>query len=200
MLATLAQLVEQQTENLRVWGSIPRGGIANSLRGKELANQSKTADSPKVKLGCIWAVSNLPLAFFSLWMYYLPMVLPIVLGVIVFAGVIYMAISKKSDFKVRLAALVALGFMVLTVIISIILIFGVAVVETDATVWLDMPPPDTPPQTGPNNNALWMFIIFLLVMFFLVLILSLREQRKKEKMTEKYKTIAKASEDSPAEE
>jgi len=113
------------------------------------------------------------------------MVLAVVLGVVVFAGVIYLAVSKKSDFKVRLAALIALGLMVLTVIVSIILIFGVAVGEPDATVWLDMPPPDTPPQTGPNNNALWMFIVFLLVMFFLVLILSLREQRRKEKMENK---------------
>jgi len=128
------------------------------------------------------------------------MVLPIVLGVIVFAGVIYMAVSKKSDFKVRLAALVALGFMVLTVIISIILIFGVAVGEPDATVWLDMPPLDTPPQAGPNNNALFMLIVFLLVMFFLVLIMSLREQRKKEKMMEKYKTAARGSDDSPMED
>jgi|GEM_PF-1574963 len=126
------------------------------------------------------------------------MVLPVVLGVIVFAGVIYMAVSKRSDFKVRLAALVALGLMVLTVIVSIFLIFGVATVEPGATVVLDMPPPDTPPQTATNNNVLFAFIVFLLVMFFLVLILSLREQRKKEKMTEKYKNTASVSDDSSA--
>ena len=34
--ATLAQLVEQQTENLRVWGSIPRGGMIN-CRAKSLS-------------------------------------------------------------------------------------------------------------------------------------------------------------------
>ena len=38
--ATLAQLVEQQTENLRVWSSILRGGILNSLYYKELRNDT----------------------------------------------------------------------------------------------------------------------------------------------------------------
>ncbi|MCL2192756.1 MAG: hypothetical protein FWB78_05100 [Treponema sp.] len=111
------------------------------------------------------------------------MFLLIALGVVAFAGIIYLAISKKSSFKVRIAALVALALMILAVIVSMSIVFGVAAAEPGTRVQLDMPPPETVPTTGPNTGVMLMFVIFLLVLFFLVLILSLREQRKKEKMT-----------------
>jgi len=108
----------------------------------------------------------------------------VALGVTVFAGVIWLAISKKSSFKVRIAALVALGLMVLAVIVSIFIVFGVAVAVPDAGAMPEMPPPETPPPTAPgaNNNVLLLFVFFLLAMFLLVLVLSLREQRKHRKM------------------
>jgi len=117
------------------------------------------------------------------------MVFAVALGIIVFAGVIYLALSKRSSFKIRLAALVALALMVLAVIVSIFLIFGVVVVEPGATVLTDIPPPETPPPTGTNNELLLMFIVFLIAMFILVLVLSLREQRHREKMIGGYKKI-----------
>jgi len=109
------------------------------------------------------------------------MVLLIALGVVVFAGVIYMAISKKSNFKVRIVALAALALMVLAVIISIFVIFGVAVTDPGTGVPLDIPPTDIPTAPATNNSVMLLFIIFLLAMFLFVLILSLREQRHKEK-------------------
>lgn len=111
------------------------------------------------------------------------MVLPIALGVVVFAGVIYMAVSKKSGFKVRLAALVALGLMVAAVIVSLIIIFGVAVAPAaDTVVVQELPPQEPPVAAGQDGNVLLMFIVFLLAMFLFVFVLSMREQRKQEKL------------------
>jgi len=100
------------------------------------------------------------------------------LGIAVLAGIIYLAVSKKSSFKVRIAALIALALMVLTIIVCIFIIFGVTVVEQGVTVLSDMPPSETPPQAGQNHNVLLILIVFLLAMFLLVLVLSLREQRR----------------------
>jgi len=112
-------------------------------------------------------------------------VLLVVLGVAVFAGIAYLAISKKSSFKVRIAALAALGLMVLTIIVCIFIIFGVPVVEAGEAVVLDMPPTDMPPPAESGGNVLLMFVFFLLAMFVLVLVLSLREQRNKNRMQAK---------------
>jgi len=107
-----------------------------------------------------------------------------VLGIAVFAGVIYLAVSKKSCLKVRIAALVALGLMILTIIVCIFIIFGVTIVEQGATIPPEVLPPETPPSAGQNHNVLLMLIVFLLAMFLLVLVLSMREQRRHAKIAE----------------
>jgi len=109
------------------------------------------------------------------------MVFLVVLGVAVFAGVIWLALSKKSCFKVRIAALIALGLMVSAVIVSLFVIFGVAAVDPNAQVQPDMPPPETFPPAAATNDVLLVFVFFLLGMFLLVTILSLREQRRGRK-------------------
>ncbi len=49
-LATLAQLVEQQTENLRVWSSILRGGNRKSIYYIDLVKNDLTAGVQKITI------------------------------------------------------------------------------------------------------------------------------------------------------
>ena len=113
------------------------------------------------------------------------MVVLIPLGVITLIGITYLAISRKSSFMVKVTALGALALMVIAVIVSLLVVFGVignsasrVVVLPDAELY-DTPPPPTP---QPNMLMLVMTIIFLLAVFVLILVLSLkaRQQTKKD--------------------
>ena len=101
------------------------------------------------------------------------------LGVISLAGIIYLAISKKSAFKLRIAALGALAVMVLAAIICLLFIFGGN--PASKTVNLDyIVTEEAPPESGPNILAMIIFIVLILGMFLFVFITAMREHRKKE--------------------
>jgi cytochrome bd-type quinol oxidase subunit 2 len=103
------------------------------------------------------------------------LVLLIPLGIVVFAGVVYLAISKKSSLMVRIAALAALALMITATIVCLYVIFGS---PGQATAIMPVGPPvDAPPMQDSNFSELLMFIVFLIAIFLLVFILSLREQR-----------------------
>jgi cytochrome bd-type quinol oxidase subunit 2 len=106
------------------------------------------------------------------------MFVAILLGLVILAGVVYLAISKKSSFKLRIAALAALALMILTVIICLFIIFGEKSAP-EAFVLPDTPPSEAPPPAEHNIASVIMVIIFLIALFLLVLIISLREQRRK---------------------
>ena len=93
------------------------------------------------------------------------------------AGVIYMAISRKSSFKIRIAALGALALMVVTVIICLVLFF-----KSKATpqylILPDMLPSDMPPPSNNSPVTMIMLIVFLIGLFVAIFFLSLREQRR----------------------
>jgi amino acid transporter len=100
------------------------------------------------------------------------------LAAIPLAFIIYMALSKKSGPRTRIAALIALAVMILTVIMCLFVIFGgAALVKGD-----DIRPPDMPVEkTSAPGNDLWIllaFTIFMVVLFAAVAVLSFREQRR----------------------
>ena len=88
---------------------------------------------------------------------------------------IYMAISRKSDFPVRMAALGALAVMIITVIICLVRIFNNAAAGSKVPAYPDMPPVEVTP---PNSMVLVASIVFLLVVFAVVVLLSFREHRR----------------------
>ena len=102
--------------------------------------------------------------------------IPLVIATI--AGVIFLAISRKSSFIVRIAALGALALMVLAIIICLFIIFGgnsaAKAVNMDHIVT-----GEAPAETKSNILPLILFIIFILGLFLLVFITSMREHRKK---------------------
>jgi amino acid transporter len=101
---------------------------------------------------------------------------PIFISVIILSAIIYLAISRRSSFQVRIAALVALGAMIITVIICLFRIFMAPAAAAKTPLYPDMPPPE--PAPPPNTMGLVLAVIVLLGVFMLILFLSLREQRR----------------------
>ena len=99
------------------------------------------------------------------------------LGVVSLAGIIYMAVSRKSSFKHRVAALVALALMIITVIICLFQIFGPSAASKATYYPPDMPPSSVPESQESNTGIMIALIIFLLLLFMAVLMLSIREYR-----------------------
>ena len=102
------------------------------------------------------------------------------LGIGIMVGVIFLAVSPKSDFKVRIAALGALGLMVASVIVCIVLYFKAEAVPKQF-ILPDMMPSDMPapaPSTSPATMI--MFIVFLIALFVVIFILALKEQKRVE--------------------
>ena len=100
------------------------------------------------------------------------------LGLAIFAGIIFLAISKKSSFKVRIAALGALALMTLSVIIGILISVFNGESGKKVQVLPDAPPPQVPPETGTNSAMPFLVIVFFVALFLLIIFLSIREQRK----------------------
>jgi len=102
----------------------------------------------------------------------------ILVGLVTLSGIIYLAVSPQSSFKLRITALGALALMIVTVIICLIIFFKSA--ATPKQILLpDMSPSDLPPvSTEHNIPMLIMLIIFLIALFAMVVIVSMREQKK----------------------
>jgi hypothetical protein len=92
--------------------------------------------------------------------------------------IIYLALSRKSGFRTRIAALAALGLMFLSVIVcGIFLISGGLAAEGNVLIPLDLP---ADKAAAPSNN-LWIFLVFiffLAALFVVITALSIREQRR----------------------
>ena len=109
------------------------------------------------------------------------MVILIPLGVIILVGIVFLAISKKTSPVMRIAALCALGLMVVTVIVCLFIVFGMETEgRSNSPVFSDTPAP-APPPSGPPVMQLLMFVIFMVALFVVVLILSLRERKRSKK-------------------
>jgi amino acid transporter len=110
------------------------------------------------------------------------MIVPVTVCIILLAAVVYLAVSRRSSFTVRIAALVALAAMVLTVIICLFRIFMTPPATANVQVLPDQPPPPPPPP--PNTMALVLFIVILITVFLVVLFLSVKEQHRVTKEDE----------------
>jgi Na+/phosphate symporter len=108
------------------------------------------------------------------------MVFFVILGVAILGGVIYMAISRRSDFKVRIAALGALAVRVVAVIISLLTFYKGSTVPKQQFLPDTLPSDVIPAAESTNILTIVMFIIFLIALFVLVLVVSLREHKRSE--------------------
>jgi heme A synthase len=104
-------------------------------------------------------------------------IIPIALGFL--GAIVYFALSKKSSRFVRLAALIALGAVILSVLVcGLIVLLGLGR-ETKEPVVPDFfvtKQPEAPART--NTFVIALVMIFLLIFLGMVVFFSLKEQRK----------------------
>jgi ABC-type Fe3+ transport system permease subunit len=106
------------------------------------------------------------------------MVFLIILGVAVFGCFIFLAVSKNSTFKIRVAALGALVLMVLSVVVCMI-IYNKSAKAPKVFILPDTLPSEIPPPQAESNIFMMvMFLIFMIVLVVAVSVISIREQKK----------------------
>jgi len=93
------------------------------------------------------------------------------------AGVSYLAISKKSELKVRIAALGALAVMIVTVIVCLVVYFKAEAVPKQLFL-PDMMPSDMPPPVKNSPVTMIMLIVLMIALFVVVFFLSMKEQKR----------------------
>ena len=101
----------------------------------------------------------------------------ILVALIIMIVMIIMAVGKKSDKKTRIAAIIALGVMILTVIICVVYIFTDTTVVQDPSRLIVGEPPE-PKETSGNTFAIIFLVLFLAAIFIIVAVFAMKENRK----------------------
>jgi len=104
--------------------------------------------------------------------------LGILLGIGIMGGIIFLAIDKKSTFIVRVASLIALGIMILTIIICLVMVFTDNRVPVDESVLIVGAPAEVKKGNTQNIWVLLLLIIVLVSIFLTIIILAMKENRK----------------------
>ena len=104
----------------------------------------------------------------------------ILLGIAIFGGIVYLAITPKSSFITRIVAIGALALMVLAVIVCLLFIFGVVGSGAQTVQMLPDAVLSNEPVVQQESNYIGMilFIFFLLALMLLIVLLSMREQKR----------------------
>jgi amino acid transporter len=110
--------------------------------------------------------------------------LGIIIGLGLMAGMIYLAVDKKSNTGVRIASLVALGIMVITIIICLFIIFTDTSVLVDESVLIVGAPVEVNEEGGSNIIILVLLILMLLALFCLIAFQAMKENRKSKALPE----------------
>ncbi|MDR2595966.1 MAG: hypothetical protein LBC76_01475 [Treponema sp.] len=113
-----------------------------------------------------------------------------VLAIAIMGGTIYMAFDKKSDSLTRLASLIALGVMLLTVIICLFIALTNDTVPVDDSLIIVGAPVVTKKDISGNIMPLVLSVILIIVLYVVIFIVSLKDQKKNapKKKTEKANT------------
>ena len=90
---------------------------------------------------------------------------------------IYMAVNKKSNVQTRIASIIALTIMVLTVIVCLIVVFTDTSVPIDPSRLIVGEPPPVQEKSG-NSFVLILLILFLVAMLVMVAVYARREAKK----------------------
>jgi ABC-type Fe3+ transport system permease subunit len=104
------------------------------------------------------------------------------IGLIIIAAMIYMALNKRSDFHMRIASLIALGVMIITIIVCLFLVLTNNKLPQDESVVLVGIVQETPVEGNSNLLVLLLLAFFLISLFIIIFVLSMRENRKINKL------------------
>jgi amino acid transporter len=106
------------------------------------------------------------------------LIVGILISVIILGLLIRMALSKQSEKPLKLAAIIALGLIALSVIICLIMIFAGPAAEEEEEVFAGLPLAEPVQVSNPNGVYILLFGVLLLLFLGLIIFLSLREQKK----------------------
>jgi amino acid transporter len=87
---------------------------------------------------------------------------------------IYLAVDKKSNLATRIASLIALGIMVLSIVICLIIIFTDNRVPVDPSMLIVGAPVEVNPDTGGN---FWILLLLIIFFFFLFSIIAFQAMK-----------------------
>jgi nitrate reductase gamma subunit len=105
-------------------------------------------------------------------------VMGIILGIAIMGAMVFLIFDKKSSSTVRVASLIALGIMVLTVIICVFIIFTDNRVPVDPSVLIVGAPVETKKDSESNIWVILLLIIILAGLFAVVAVHTIRENRR----------------------
>jgi len=100
------------------------------------------------------------------------------LAVGILGGMIYMALDKKTDPTARLASVIALGVMVLTVIICLFIALTDKSVPFDESVLIVGAPAETKKDNGNSTMILFISVFLIVALYAIVLLIALKERKK----------------------
>jgi hypothetical protein len=100
------------------------------------------------------------------------------LALLVLGVIVYFALSPRSPPPVKIAALAALGLIVLSIIVSLGFVFLVRAPGPDDPQGEYMAPADQPLPRSGSLLALLFFAFLMLVLLGVIIVISLRERKK----------------------
>jgi len=104
--------------------------------------------------------------------------LGVILGVGIMTAMIYMALDKKSSFQTRIAALIAIALMMITVVICVVIVLTDNRVPVDPSKLIVGEPPEVAEGGSGNLMVILLLIIFLIGIFILIAIMAMRENKR----------------------
>jgi heme/copper-type cytochrome/quinol oxidase subunit 4 len=103
------------------------------------------------------------------------------LSVALLGVIVYFALSPKSSKALRLTALIALGVIIVSVLVCLIIIFAGLEFAGKEPAMPDFLAPEAPPAAPEGNFfALFLLAAFLLAFLGVVVFLSMRERKKQQ--------------------
>jgi cytochrome bd-type quinol oxidase subunit 2 len=107
----------------------------------------------------------------------------VLLGIIIMAVMINLAVNKKSNLHVRIASLAALALMILTIIICVFLIFTDNRVPVDESVLIVGVPVEVKEDKNNNFWVMILLIIFLIAVFSAIAYLAMKENKRQNQIS-----------------
>ena len=103
----------------------------------------------------------------------------IIIGVVILAAMVYLAVDKKSSFIIRLASLGAIALMFIALLICIIVILSDNSVPIDpSTLIVGAPPPVKEKKS--NLLPVILSIIIMVSLFVFIAVLAMKEHKKSQ--------------------
>ena len=103
----------------------------------------------------------------------------ILLGIVLLVAMVFMALRKESSLSVRIACLISLALMILSVIVCLFIVFMGGRASADDSIVIVAPSTSRQaPKANSNFYIVVLLAIFLAGLFILIIIMSMREHNK----------------------